>query len=93
MQMYQRSTGVTDIRGGLVGGGLRECWEEVECVCVRGGLYRKVFGFGCTVWTAQVLYRVVTQGGGCLGWRGVDTANAVKWSPARSRGLGGGEEG
>ena len=62
------------------------------CVC-EGGYIEKCLGlvvqYGqlkfCTGWSHRevVVWR----------WRGVDTANAVKWSPARSRGLGGGEEG
>ena len=68
---------------------MRECWEGAECECVPGGDMWKsgwVFRIGCMV-------ESFVQGGGCLAWRGVDTANAVKWSAARSRGLGGGGEG
>ena len=57
-------------------------------VCPGGDMWKSgwVFRIGCMV-------ESFVQDGGCLVWRGVDTANAVKWSAARSRGLGGGGEG
>ena len=96
MQMYQRSTGVTDITQRI--SGWCADWGNVgrggECQCARGRYVEK----WVSVW--DWLYRVESSsfvqgghtGGGCLARRGVDTANAIKWSATRSRGLEGGVE-